>query len=329
RSAIATGRMAVAEADGSVRTDHITALDSADATPIHAHVLAIPLRAETRVIGVLVVRGDPALTVDAPRRRLLNALGYYAALGVERMQLKQDAERSAALENAQRAKDEIFAAVSHDLRTPITTIAVLAQGAAARGVPEAAAIVEQSERLAHMVRDLLEISRLRTGSYSLHAELNTAEDLVGAAVRLMRGSLDGREIDVQIDLDAPALVGRFDFVHTLRILCNLLDNALRHSPPGASVELHAKRDDQWLSFSVADRGSGVPPDERGRIFEAFYRPADATPDGGHAGLGLSIARGLAELQLGTVNYEPRESGGSIFTLRLPAAEVHDLSVERA
>lgn len=328
REAIATGKMAVADEHGVVRTGNVTALDSVDATSIHAHVLAIPLRAETHVIGVLLVRGDPLLAVDAPRRRLLNALCYYAALGLERMQLKQEAERSAALENAQRAKDEIFAAVSHDLRTPITTIAVLAQGAATRGVPEAAAIVEQSERLAHMVRDLLEISRLRTGSYSLKAELNTAEDLVGAAVRLMRGSLDGRAIEVDIDLDAPALVGRFDFVHTLRILCNLLDNALRHSPPAAPVQLHARRDSQWLIFSVADRGTGVPPEERGRIFDAFYRPADATPDGGHAGLGLSIARGLAELQHGTVTYEPRESGGSVFTLRLPAAEVHDLNAER-
>ena len=328
RAALSTGKMAVADGDGSVKTEDIATLDSTDAAALHGHALAIPLRAESRVIGLLLVRGDPSLSVTAPRRRLLAALGYYATLGVERIQLKQEAERSAALENAQRAKDEIFAAVSHDLRTPITTIGVLAQGAALRGVPEAEAIIEQSDRLAHMVGDLLEISRLRTGSYSLNSELNTAEDLVGAAVRLIRGSLDGRKIDVHIDLDAPALVGRFDFVHTLRILCNLLDNALRHSPQSTSVELHATREGRWLTFAVADRGAGVPVEERGRIFEAFYRPADATPDGGHAGLGLSIARGLAELQGGHVNYEPREDGGSIFTLQLPAAEVHELSVER-
>ncbi|MDB4917144.1 MAG: ATP-binding region ATPase domain protein, partial [Gemmatimonadetes bacterium] len=136
REAIATGTMAVADTNGAVRVEHIATLDSPDAAMLHAHVLAIPLRAETRIIGVLLVRGAPALAIDAPRRRLLAALGYYAALGVERMQLKRGAERSIALENAQRAKDEIFAAVSHDLRTPITTIAVLAQGAAARGVPE-------------------------------------------------------------------------------------------------------------------------------------------------------------------------------------------------
>jgi Osmosensitive K+ channel histidine kinase len=328
REAISTAKMTVADESGKLHTEDIAALEATDDTELHGHVLAIPLRAEKRVIGVLLVRGDPSLVVDAPRRRLLAALGYYATLGVERIQLKQEVQRSEALESAQRAKDEIFAAVSHDLRTPITTIGVLAQGAALRGVAEATAIIEQSDRLAHMVGDLLEISRLRTGSYSLNAELNTAEDLVGAAVRLMRGSLDGRKIDVHIDLDAPALVGRFDFVHTLRILCNLLDNALRHSPSDVPVELHATREGRWLAFSVADRGPGVPAEERGRIFEAFYRPADATPDGGHAGLGLSIARGLAELQGGSVGYEPRDGGGSVFTLQLPAAEVHELSVER-
>lgn len=329
QESITSGRLTLLDANGDIRSEDVSTLETNDDVTLLAHVLAIPLRAETRVIGVLLVRGDPLLKVDAPRRRLLAALGYYAALGVERIQLKQSAERSAALENAQRAKDEIFAAVSHDLRTPITTIGVLAQGAATRGVPEAAAIIEQSDRLAHMVGDLLEISRLRTGSYALNAELNTAEDLVGAAVRLMRGSLDGRRIDVHIDFDTPALVGRFDFVHTLRILCNLLDNALRHSPDGAAVELRTTREGAWLTFSVADRGGGVPLDERGRIFEAFYRPADATPDGGHAGLGLSIARGLAELQGGMVDYQPRDGGGSMFTLQLPAAEVHDLTVDGA
>lgn len=287
--------------------------------------LALPLRAEQRVIGVMVVRGTNTLRLDAPRRRLLAALGYYATLGVERMQLKREAARSEALRQAQRARDEIFAAVSHDLRTPITTIKVLAQDAAARGGDGAAEIVEQADRLARMVADLLELSRLRTGSYTLSAELNTAEDLVGAAVRQVAGARQGRTIAVHVDLDAPALVGRFDFVHTLRIMTNLLDNALRHAPASGTVDVHATRNGQWLELSVADRGAGVSSSEQNRIFDAFYRPADATPDAGHAGLGLSIARGLAELQGGSVHYEARPGGGSVFVLRLPAAEVDDLA----
>ena len=86
-----------------------------------------------------------------------------------------------------------------------------------------------------------------------------------------------------------------------------------------------EREGGWLLFTVADRGGGVASDERDRIFEAFYRPADATPDVGHAGLGLSIARSLAQLQGGTVSYRPRDGGGSIFELRLPAADVDDMA----
>ena len=137
--------------------------------------------------------------------------------------------------------------------------------------------------------------------------------------------LKGRQLDVQIDFESPALVGRFDFVHTLRIVGNLLDNALRHTPEGGTVKVSAERDERWLVIAVADRGAGVAAGEQERIFESFYRPADATPDAGHAGLGLSIARTLADLQGGSVVYKAREGGGSIFELRLPAADVDEMA----
>ncbi len=288
-------------------------------------LLAVPLRAKERVIGVLVVGAESPLMLDGPRLRLLGAFCYYAALGIERMRLMAEAAQSTALREAQRAKDEVFAAVSHDLRTPLTTIKVLAQSGASRGEPSSIAIVEQADRLARMVGDLLELSMLRTGGIKRIPELNTADDLVGAALRQAEGMLHGRRIDVHLDFESPALVGRFDFVHTLRIIGNLLDNALRHTPEGGVVELRAERSDRWLMFSVADRGAGVAREERSRIFEAFYRPADASPDAGHAGLGLSIARSLADLQGGSVSYRTREGGGSVFELRLPAADVDDMS----
>ncbi|HEY2067797.1 MAG TPA: ATP-binding protein [Gemmatimonadaceae bacterium] len=295
-----------------------------DATPaLHTRLLALPLRAEDRTIGVLVLRGSPVLLLDAPKRRLLAALTYYAALGIERMRLMREASHSEALREANRAKDQILASVSHDLRTPLTTIKVLAQGAQARGEPSAAAIVEQADRLARMVRDLLELSRLRAGSFASNPELNTAEDLVGAALRQAQGVLNGQVIQPHVDLTSPALVGVFDFVHTLRILGNLLDNALRYTPPGGVVDLWVAREGAELVFTVADRGVGVAPPERERIFDAFYRPSGSTPDTGHAGLGLSIARTLAELQGGTLTYAIREGGGSEFTLRLPAADLKE------
>ena len=319
--AIRTGRPVFVGADNVLREHANTDISKPSSLFVRAKLLALPLRAEERIIGVLVVWGEAALVLDAPRRRLLAALGYYAALGIERMRLMAEAAQAEALRESQRAKNEFFASVSHDLRTPLTTIKVLAQSGAERGEQSSIAIAEQAERLARMVGDLLEASMLRTGNFSLTPELNTAEDLMGAALRQAEGILNGRRIVVQIDFDSPALVGHFDFVHTLRIVGNLLDNALRYTPEGGVVELRAERDDQWLVLSVADRGSGVASYERDRIFEPFYRPADATPDTGHSGLGLSIARTLAEVQGGTVSYAPRAGGGSIFALRLPAADI--------
>ena len=323
--ATSVGRPVFLSHDNQI-TEHSSAdLGTPAAAVVRARYLALPLRAEARIIGVLVVRGKETLALDAPRRRLLAALGYYAALGIERMRLMAEAAQAESLRETQRVKDQIFASVSHDLRTPLTTIKVLAQSGAARGEPSSIAIAEQADRLARMVGDLLELSRLRSGGFSLTPELNTADDLVGAALRQAEGMLNGRRIDVQIDFDTPTLVGRFDFVHTLRIVGNLLDNALRHTPEGGTVELRAERHDPWLVIAVADRGAGVAVDEQDRIFESFYRPSDATPDAGHAGLGLSIARTLADLQDGSVVYRAREGGGSIFELRLPAADVDDMA----
>jgi two-component system sensor histidine kinase KdpD len=290
-------------------------------------VMALPLSAEDRTIGALVVRGDPMLVLDGARRRFLAALSYYAALALERVRLYEEAAHSEALREANRAKDQILASVSHDLRTPLTTIKVLAQGAESRGEPSATAIVEQADRLAGMVRDLLELSRIRAGSSSVTPELNTAEDLVGAALRQAQGILGGRTVVPHIDLESPVLVGSFDFVHTLRILGNLIDNALRYTPAGGVVDLWAGRDGAELVLIVADRGVGVPLAEQERIFDAFYRPTGSTPDTGHAGLGLSIARTLAELQGGTLTYAIRDGGGSQFTLRLPAADVDEPAIE--
>jgi two-component system sensor histidine kinase KdpD len=239
-------------------------------------------------------------------------------LAAERTRLVAEAERAQALREADRLKDVVLASVSHDLRTPLTTIKVLAQDGARHGEPKALAIEEQADRLGRLVADLLDLSRLKGGALPVHPELNMAEDLVGAALRQLAGLLKDRTVETRIDFTEPALVGRFDFVQTLRILSNLLANAAQYTPRDSPIELSVHREGEALAFAVADRGPGIPPPERERIFEPFYRPAGAPADGGGAGLGLAIARRLAEQQGGTVEYTERSGGGSIFVLRLPA-----------
>jgi signal transduction histidine kinase len=110
------------------------------------------------------------------------------------------------------------------------------------------------------------------------------------------------------------LFGRFDFTQTLRALVNLIENAVKHSPRDQQVDITVRREPEWLAFSVLDRGAGIAPEDRERIFEPFYR-----------GLGLSIARAVAEAQGGSLRYEVRDGGGSAFTLRVPALDVRDVA----
>jgi two-component system sensor histidine kinase KdpD len=290
-----------------------------------SRVLFLPLRVRDRIVGVLTIGAAMGLDLSASRRRVLRALSYYAALGVERVRLVRDAEHAEALRQADQLKNAVLASVSHDLRTPLTTIKALANAIAASGDARAATIEEEADRLNGFVENLLDLSRIQAGGHRSDPGPNEAEDLVGAALQRVSGRTAGRDVIVTVSTDGDApLVGRFDFSDTLRALVNLLENAYKYSPAASPIELSVCREAQWLAFMVADRGRGVPDAERDRIFQPFYRRPDAPPDVGGAGLGLSIARSLAVAQDGSLTYEPRDGGGSVFTLRVPALDLSDL-----
>ena len=221
----------------------------------------------------------------------------------------------------------VLGVVAHDLRTPLTTIKALAHAIRREGDERAATIEEEADRLNRVVTDLLDLSRLSGGALQLTPEINAAEDLLGAALQQVSGRAGEREVAVDLDPAAPLLLGRFDFVHALRIVVNLLENAFKYTPEGTPIVLAARGAAGVLEIEVADRGPGVPAGDRQRIFEAFFRPAGQPADARSAGLGLSIARQLAEAQGGTLQYEPRDGGGSRFILRLPGAAMHAPAME--
>jgi len=317
------GRAAVVRVDGTTlqATAPSTDDDAIGVAAADARTVLVPLQVEARTVGVLRLADRQPMVLDAAQRRFLTALAYYAALGIERVRLVAEAERAEALREADRLKDILLASVSHDLRTPLTAIKALAQTAAGRGDANARVIEEQVDRLSRFVGDILDLSRLKGGVFPVTLEPNTAEDVLGAVTRQLQPVLAGRSLATSIDMTQPALVGRFDFVQTLRILSNLVENALRYSPPRAPVEIGATRQGESLRFTVADRGPGIPVEDRERIFAPFFRSATSTPDAGRAGLGLSIARRLAEAQGGRLGYEPRPGGGSLFVLELEALDL--------
>ena len=319
---VETGAVAVERTGGS---SHVTSRPGDTLSRVleenpDARVVAFPLRVRGRAVGVLRIADRGVLRLTDPQRRFAEALAYYAALGVERVRLSAEAAHAEALREADRLKDALLASVSHDLRTPLTTIKALAHDMRVDGDARAAVVEEEADRLNRFVSDLLDLSRLNSGAVRMDVEINAAEDLVGAALQQSAGVCGDHEVQVRLPPGDEILVGRFDLPHALRALVNLIENACKYSPPGAPVELDVAWEDGFLAFRVADRGPGVPPDERVRIFEPFYRASDAAAVGG-TGLGLSIARRFAEAQGGSLRHEPRSGGGSVFTMLLPAARL--------
>lgn len=238
-------------------------------------------------------------------------------------QAQTDAAHAAALREADQLKDALLATVSHDLRTPLTTIRGLAHDIVRDGDDRALAIEEEVERLNRLVTDLLDLSRLKAGGVPLALALNTADELMGATLQRVSGAATGRDIRASLDPNEPLLVGTFDLTHSVRILGNLLENSLKYAPDNAPIDFTVVREGPMLAFRVADRGPGIADEERERIFTPFHRATSARPDVGSVGLGLAIARGLADAQGGSLQVTPRDGGGSVFTLHLPAADLID------
>jgi two-component system sensor histidine kinase KdpD len=243
-------------------------------------------------------------------------------LGAERARRAAAAERASTLEQSNRLKDTMLATVSHDLRTPLTTIKGVAHEIAAGGDERADVIEEEADRLNAFVGKLLDLSHVTLGAPALDVQPNEAEDLLGAAAQQVLGTMAKHPLQIHVDPSDSLLFGRFDFVQSLRVLVNLLENAAKYSPAESPIDLGVRRTGNQLEFWVADRGRGVAGGEEQLIFEPFYRRrAGGISDSGGAGLGLSIARGIAEAQGGGVTYRPREGGGSVFTLTVPAIDL--------
>jgi two-component system sensor histidine kinase KdpD len=257
-----------------------------------------------------------ALAASARRRAELAELREREAAALAGEVLEAE-----ALRRSDAIKTAVLHAVSHDLRSPLTAIvaasSVLANPelvlADADRVELISTIRSEAERLDRIVGNLLDLSRLDGGVAAPHPELWPAEELVGRAVEEL-GS-EGERVTADIDADAPPV--RVDAVQIERVLVNLLDNALKFSPPGTPVQVRAEERDGELLLHVIDQGPGVAAGEREAVFEPFRRGDGVASRG--AGLGLAIARGFSEANGARVWAEDDPWGGH-FVLALPAAE---------
>jgi two-component system sensor histidine kinase SenX3 len=211
--------------------------------------------------------------------------------------------------------------VSHELRTPIGAIVALADALVAEeeaGVMRrlAARVAHEADRAGHIIDDLLDLSRIETGQ--LQREHVRAGDLVTAAVERVVASAGDRASDITIVGDFPGHSLHVDRAQVESALVNLIENAVKYSDPGTAVEVSAVDHGDHVALIVADHGIGIPPADRDRIFERFYRVDRARSRAtGGTGLGLAIVRNVARNHGGDVHVDSREGEGSTFVLQLP------------
>jgi len=270
-------------------------------------------------VGTIRLRGGSDASA---RRRILPALASLLGVAVDRERLEREAFEAEALRRTDALKTALLRSVSHDLRTPLMAISTSA-GALARPdlvIDEGdraellATILDASDRLDHLVGNLLDLSRLQAGGAEPRRELIELDDVVVAALDEL-GPVASRVETVLAD-ESPAVEA--DSGQLQRALVNLIENALKYSPPDEPVRVQVGAKGAEATIRVIDHGPGVSLAERDLIFEPFQRGRRAT-DAPGAGLGLAIARGFAEANGGRVTVESRSGQGATFVLTLAAA----------
>ena len=221
---------------------------------------------------------------------------------------------------------DFVANVSHELRTPVSIIRANAETLLAGAIDERAqaerfleALVRNADRLGRLISDLLDISRIEAGKYSIEGSVVDVRTVAKRVIDAVDTKARSRDVAVRVVMQEPSFVVG-DPKALEQILSNLIDNAVNYSPKGGAVEVRAHQHDGRVRIEVLDDGPGIDPIHRPRVFERFYRiDAGRSRDMGGTGLGLSIVKHLVEAMSGTVGVDARVPQGSIFWVRLPAA----------
>jgi len=297
----------------------------------------IPLKLGQRVIGVLCLfmEDDPRLfaverSLGAERERSNSQMAFFwtfvdqATAVIERARLRRESLQMELLQRTDVLRAALLSSVSHDLRTPLSSIKAAATSLLQEEVQWdeearrsfALSIEREADRLNRLVANLLDMSRIESGALKPEREWYPIDELVHDVLGHMQPVLDGRTVHTDLPADLPPV--ELDYLEIDQVLTNLIENAVRYTPAGSPIELSARVDGDQMVISVADRGPGIPPDDRERVFDKFYRVLETqTTRTTGSGLGLAVSRGLVEAHGGRIWEENRDGGGAIFRFTLP------------
>lgn len=281
--------------------------------------LFVPLRGAETPAGVLRLESP----TDAGQRQLLDSYAHQIGLSLEVARLAESARQAEIAAENERLRSSLLSMVSHDFRTPLTAIlgsaGALLQSELFRGNAPARELLEniqaESERLSRLIHNLLEATRLESGTLRVEKEHTPLEEVVENALDRTKKILGSREVIVDLPEDLPLVP--MDSLLIGQIFVNLLENAARYSPPASPIHISARVRIEEMEVTVADRGPGLTGEELERVFEKFYRGGMNVPG---TGLGLAICRAIIKLHGGRIWAENRVGGGAKFLFTLPLEE---------
>ena len=277
-------------------------------------------------VATRALRGkDTAREVEVygPPRRTLSLRAVPLGKGERPDGALVEVEDTSARRRLENVRRDFVANISHELKTPIGALALLAETLVGEDDPEvvrrlAERMASEAFRVSHTLDDLLELSLIEASPTQVDEAVPVALFVAEASERV-RAAADRRGIALAVDDLAPGLTVYGDRRQLVSAVVNLLDNAVKYSEPGSPVEVQSSSDDTWVDVTVRDHGIGIPQRDLERIFERFYRVDRArSRETGGTGLGLAIVRHVASNHRGEVRVSSREGEGSCFTLRLPA-----------
>jgi two-component system, OmpR family, sensor histidine kinase KdpD len=286
----------------------------------------LPLAGTGRTLGVLAVRpSQPRRLLLPEQRHLLETFAGQIALAIERAQMAEQAELARVAAETESLRNTLLASISHDLRTPLAVIIGASSALSDPNLtlqPEdraklAKSIDTKAREMSELISNVLDLMRFEAGETHLRRDWQTVDDLVGTALTRLNGRFGDRAVDVALPTDLPAVF--VDAPLITQVLVNLLDNAIKHTPPGTRIHVSADSQDDAVRITVEDTGPGLPPGDPERLFAKFQRGREESNAGG-AGLGLAICQAIVRAHGGQITAKRRPEGGAEFVFTLPTTE---------
>ncbi len=281
----------------------------------------LPLKSADKTHGLLVVEpGNLRQLMIPEQQRLLETFTLLVASALERLTLTASEEQARFASERESIRNALLAALSHDLRTPLTVLfgqaEILTLDLASEGSPHARQASEIRQHVLNttrLVNNLLDMARIQSGGFNLKKEWLTLEEVVGSALQMLEPGLSA---PINLSLPAPLTLIHVDGPLFERVLINLLENAVKYAGPAAQIGIDASVDGEHLQLDVWDNGPGIPSGMEQRVFDKFSRGNKESSVPG-VGLGLAICQAIVDVHGGTISVHNRAQGGACFRVTLP------------